>query len=282
MDNYFISVIIPTYNRKEALIKAVDSVLSQTYTNFELIIVDDGSTDDTSLMFKDNDNENGKIKYIYQENGGVSKARNIGIKFAKGEFISFLDSDDEWFPKKLEKQIDFLKKNKNIKICHTNEIWIKNGVRINQHNKHKKYGGWIYQKSLYLCLISPSAVIIHKSVFEDVGMFNEEFKAGEDYDLWLRITPYYEIGFLDDFLIKKYGGHEDQLSIQWGIDTYRILSLENMINNHDLNKEYYDETLSVLTDKLNILYKGFLKHGKVEQAENYLIKLNHYQSLMMF
>lgn len=282
MDNYFISVIIPTYNRKEALIKAVDSVLSQTYTNFELIIVDDGSTDDTSLMFKDNDNENGKIKYIYQENGGVSKARNIGIKFAKGEFISFLDSDDEWFPKKLEKQIDFLKKNKNIKICHTNEIWIKNGVRINQHNKHKKYGGWIYQKSLYLCLISPSAVIIHKSVFEDVGMFNEEFKAGEDYDLWLRITPYYEIGFLDDFLIKKYGGHEDQLSIQWGIDTYRILSLENMINNHKLNKEYYDETLSVLTDKLNILYKGFLKHGKVEQAENYLIKLNHYQSLMMF
>lgn len=282
MDNYFISVIIPTYNRKEALIKAVDSVLSQTYTNFELIIIDDGSTDDTSLMFKDNDNENGKIKYIYQENGGVSKARNTGIKFAKGEFISFLDSDDEWLPKKLEKQIDFLKKNKNIKICHTNEIWIKNGVRINQHNKHKKYGGWIYQKSLYLCLISPSAVIIHKSVFEDVGMFNEEFKAGEDYDLWLRITPYYEIGFLDDFLIKKYGGHEDQLSIQWGIDTYRILSLENMINNHDLNKEYYDETLSVLTDKLNILYKGFLKHGKVEQAENYLIKLNHYQNLMMF
>ncbi len=282
MDNYFISVIIPTYNRKEALIKAVDSVLSQTYTNFELIIVDDGSTDDTSLMFKDNDNENGKIKYIYQENGGVSKARNTGIKFAKGELISFLDSDDEWLPKKLEKQIDFLKKNKNIKICHTNEIWIKNGVRINQHNKHKKYGGWIYQKSLYLCLISPSAVIIHKSVFEDVGMFNEEFKAGEDYDLWLRITPYYEIGFLDDFLIKKYGGHEDQLSIQWGIDTYRILSLENMINNHDLNKEYYDETLSVLTDKLNILYKGFLKHGKVEQAENYLIKLNHYQSLTMF
>ncbi len=282
MDNYFISVIIPTYNRKEALIKAVDSVLSQTYTNFELIIIDDGSTDDTSLMFKDNDNENGKIKYIYQENGGVSKARNTGIKFAKGEFISFLDSDDEWLPKKLEKQIDFLKKNKNIKICHTNEIWIKNGVRINQHNKHKKYGGWIYQKSLYLCLISPSAVIIHKSVFEDVGMFNEEFKAGEDYDLWLRITPYYEIGFLDDFLIKKYGGHEDQLSIQWGIDTYRILSLENMINNHKLNKEYCDETLSVLTDKLNILYKGFLKHGKVEQAENYLIKLNNYQSLMMF
>lgn len=280
MDNIFISVIIPTYNRKDALIRAIDSVLSQTYTDFELIIVDDGSTDDTSLMFKDNDNENGKIKYIYQENGGVSKARNTGIKFAKGDFIAFLDSDDEWLPKKLEKQVDFLKKNKNIKICHTNEIWIKNGLRINQHNKHKKYGGWIYQKSLYLCLISPSAVIIHKSIFEDVGMFNEEFKAGEDYDLWLRITPYYEIGFLDDFLIKKYGGHEDQLSIQWGIDTYRILSLENMINNHDLNKEYYDETLSVLTTKLNILYKGFLKHGKVEEAEEYLNKLNHYQSLI--
>jgi len=280
MDNIFISVIIPTYNRKDALIRAIDSVLSQTYTDFELIIVDDGSTDDTSLMFKDNDNENGKIKYIYQENGGVSKARNTGIKFAKGDFIAFLDSDDEWLPKKLEKQVDFLKKNKNIKICHTNEIWIKNGLRINQHNKHKKYGGWIYQKSLYLCLISPSAVIIHKSIFEDVGMFNEEFKAGEDYDLWLRITPYYEIGFLDDFLIKKYGGHEDQLSIQWGIDTYRILSLENMINNHDLNKEYYDETLSVLTTKLNILYKGFLKYGKVEEAEEYLNKLNHYQSLI--
>jgi GT2 family glycosyltransferase len=147
-------------------------------------------------------------------------------------------------------------------------------------NKHKKLGGWIYQNSLPLCLISPSAVIIHKDVFSDIGLFDENYPYAEDYDLWLRVTPYYEIGFIETPLIKKYGGDDDQLSRNWGLDLYRVKSLEKMMNNDDLKIGDKEKTLKLLIKKLKILEKGYRKHGRLELADTFKERLNHYSNLI--
>jgi len=270
-----VSVIIPTYNRLEKLKRAIDSILNQTYKDFELIIIDDGSTDDTKEYLSKKEG----IRYLYQENQGVSAARNTGIGIAKGEWLAFLDSDDEWLENKLEKQIDFINANPSIKIVHTNEIWIRNGVRVNEKVKHRKMGGWIYENSLPLCIISPSAVIIHNEVFKDKGLFDEDYPYGEDYDLWLRLTPYYEIGFVETPLIKKYGGDEDQLSRSWGIDVYRARSLEKMLDDIKLSKEQKEKTLKLLIKKLRILEKGYRKHNRIELADEFKTKFEYYSTL---
>jgi len=270
-----ISVIIPTYNRLELLKRSIDSIFNQTYKDFELIVVDDGSTDKTK-EFCLNDN---RIIYLHQENQGVSAARNSGIKISKGEWITFLDSDDEWLPNKLEKQMEYAKNNPNIKIIHSNEIWIRNGVRVNEKFKHKKMGGWIYKNSLPLCLISPSVVIIKKELLDEVGVFDTSFTYAEDYDLWLRITPYYEIGFIEDSLIKKYGGHEDQLSRNWGIDHFRVKAMEKMINDKNLPNELKELTIKTIIKKLRVLEKGYRKHNRIEAADDYKKKYDYYKSL---
>ena len=214
-----ISVVIPTYNRKHTLPRALDSVLAQSYQPFEIIVIDDGSNDGTfdlikskypSINLLESHKPSKSLKGYSQK--GVSVARNVGIKQSKGDWIALLDSDDEWIPDKLIKQVQLLKKNEGSVFCHTNEIWIRNGIRVNQHKKHQKYGGYIFKECLDICRISPSSALIHKSIFEDIGLFDESLKVCEDYDLWLRITSNYPVLFLDEFLIKKYGGHEDQLS----------------------------------------------------------------------
>ncbi len=280
-----VSVIIPTFNRLEKLKRSVSSVLNQTYQDFELIVVDDGSTDNTKEWLEQqmikNNNKNKKIKAIYQKNSGVSSARNTGILTSEGEWIAFLDSDDEWLEKKLQKQIDYIKENPHIKIVHSNEIWIRNGVRVNEMNKHKKLGGWIYLNSLPLCLISPSAVMIHKEIFKIHGSFNENYPFAEDYDLWLRLTPYYEIGFIEEPLIKKYGGDLDQLSRNWGLDKYRVKTLENMLKSEKLSIKEKQETHKILKKKLKILEKGYRKHNKIQEADEFLEKLNYFKDLII-
>ena len=169
-----ISVIIPTYNRKETLKRAIQSVLIQSYTPYEIIIIDDGSDDGTKEWLKDNFPN---VKYIYQMNSGVSSARNKGIKFARGDWIALLDSDDEWLPSKLKDQANEIESNPAAKFLHTNEIWIRNGVRVNQMKKHKKYGGYIFEKCLDMCRISPSSVLIQKDIFDEIGMFDETLKC---------------------------------------------------------------------------------------------------------
>ena len=204
-----ISVIIPTFNRAYLLDRAIKSVLSQTYNNYEIILVDDGSEDKTSEVIE----SFGKhVRFFRIPHSGVSKARNTGIENAKGDWISFLDSDDYWLPQKLEKQMDYLDDNPEYRVCHTDEIWIKNGTRINQGKKHIKHAGWFFLPSLSLCLISPSTVIIHREVLDNVGNFDEDFEYVEDYELWLRITSKYPIGYIGEKLIVKTGGHSDQLS----------------------------------------------------------------------
>ena len=251
-----ISVIIPVYNREQTIRRAVESVLKQTYKDFEIIVIDDGSTDNTVSQLKGL-----PVQLISQENRGVSHARNVGIKASKGEYIALLDSDDEWLPQKLEKQIQL-----DSICCHAEEIWIRNGVRVNQMNKHKKGGGNQFIPSLGLCLISPSSVMLKKEIFEKIGYFREDYPVCEDYDLWLKLTSLYEIDFIEEPLIRKYGGHEDQLSRKFkAMDYWRVQSIDWILKNRDLSLEKKQAALSMLEKKTRILMKGYEKHGHKEK-----------------
>ena len=256
-----ISVIIPTYNRKKTLARAIQSVKNQSLSPFEILIIDDGSNDGTEGWVKENFQN---IKYIYQNNHGVSSARNIGIENAYGDWVAFLDSDDEWLPNKLYKQVKAIDSNPEVKFFHTNEIWIRNGVRVNQMKKHKKYGGYIFEKCLDICRISPSSVLIKKEVLDNIGVFDESLRVCEDYDLWLRITSKYPVVFLDEPLIYKYGGHADQLSkVNDGIESYRIQSLEKIIKSGLLSDEQKVLAVNALVNKMKIYSKGLEKRKKL-------------------
>ena len=275
-ESYNISVIIPTFNRKHLVKRAIQSVFDQTLQPHEIIIIDDGSKDGTDQLIKQ---EFPTVKYISQENSGISSARNIGIKESTGYWIAFLDSDDEWLSKKLEMQVDALKKNLEYKICHTNEIWIRNGIRVNPKDKHQKFGGHIFEKCLPLCIISPSSVLIKKTVFEEYGVFDPSLPACEDYDMWLRICAFLPVLYLDKLLLKKYGGHEDQLSQKyWGMDRFRITALEKAISNQMFDQNKRKAALEMLLKKLEIFITGANKRGKIEsEIKVYLDKLERYK-----
>ena len=263
-----VSVIIPTFNRLSLISRAIDSVLKQTLKPFEIIVVDDGSSDNTSTLIKNNYKS---VKLIKQKNLGVSKARNVGIKNSSGDWIALLDSDDEWKKNKLEVQIKSLSEYDYYSVCHTNEIWIRNGIRVNQKKRHQKYGGDIFDKCLDICRISPSSIIFKKNIIDEVGWFDEGLPICEDYDLWLRITANFKILFIDKPLVVKYGGHSDQLSKSVnGIEAYRIKSLENLLSNTKLIKDYKSLTIKMLITKLGIYKKGLLKRHKTSE----LIKIN--------
>jgi len=256
-----ISVVIPTYNRRQTIGRSIDSVLNQTLFPSEIIVVDDGSTDGTSDYIQSNFPS---IKLLSQPNKGVSAARNMGIKSADANWIALLDSDDEWFPEKLEKQVMALSQNPDIKFCHTEEIWFRNGVRVNQMKKHQKYGGHIFNKCLDMCRISPSSVLFHQSILDDVGYFDKDLKVCEDYDLWLRITAKFPVLYIDEPLIKKYGGHADQLSkVKDGIESHRIKVLEKLIM-QQFTSGQKNAMLKMLIEKLTIFSIGAQKRGKIK------------------
>lgn len=257
-----ISVIIPTFNRAGRIGRAVKSVLSQTLQPDEIIVIDDGSSDETSSVIEQ---YLPTVKYHRQGNKGVSSARNAGIRMAKGDWIAFLDSDDEWFPEKSSEQMKALSGNLDMKICHSNEIWYRNGRRVNPKKKHEKVGGYIYRKCLPLCIISPSSVMIHKGIFDEVGLFDESLPVCEDYDLWLRICSKWPVLYLKEYLIIKYGGHEDQLSRKfWGMDRFRIRSLEKILSSNHLSDSDRIATVDALLTKARILRQGAQKRERVE------------------
>ena len=269
-----VSVVIPTYNRKHTLTRAIESILTQTIKPLEIIIVDDGSDDGTREWIKE---EYPFIKYLNQNNSGVSASRNRGIFSANGNWIAFLDSDDEWIPEKLERQLSILMSDKEAVFCHTNEIWIRNGTRVNQMKKHEKYGGYIFEKCLDMCRISPSSSIIKKEVFDHIGYFDESLIVCEDYDLWLRIAAHYKILFLDQPLIKKYGGHVDQLSrVEGGIEKYRIQSLEKILSSKSLNKSQFNSAREILIKKLNIYANGVMKRKRVKELDQISARIQYW------
>ena len=267
-----ISVIIPTYNRCDLLKRAINSVIKQTITPKEIIIVDNGSTDQTYQMVSSLFPE---INYFIEKKRGVSAARNKGILESKSKWIAFLDSDDAWKPTKLEKQMEYSVFNQDkYRIIHTDENWYRNKKFLNQLKKHKKSGGNIFKNSLQLCCISPSSVVLKKQIFDDYGLFDENLEVCEDYDMWIRITSKEEVGFLDSPLVLKYGGHSDQLSKKfWGMDRFRIKSLEKNLKNEHFSKSQKINVLDTLIEKLTIVSDGALKRGNKEIFKKYNGKL---------
>lgn len=261
-----VSVIIPTFNRGWSIRDAVDSVLAQTYSDYELIVVDDGSTDRTADILRAYGDQ---LRLIRQANRGVSAARNCGIGRSAGQLIAFLDSDDLWLPEKLAVQTAFFEMNRSALICQTEELWIRNGMRVNPRMRHRKPSGRIFEPSLALCLVSPSAVMVRRELFDQVGLFDEELPACEDYDLWLRVSSRIPIHLIDEPLTVKRGGHRDQLSRQVSLDKYRIRSLEKVINSGQLSLSQRHAAVLTLRKKCAIYANGCLKRGRVEEAAYY-------------
>ena len=272
--NPLVSVIIPTYNRGWAIAEAIDSVLEQDFSDYELIVVDDGSTDNTSDILQSYGNT---ITVIYQSNEGVSAARNSGIGASAGELIAFLDSDDLWLPRKLSRQVAFFKAHPDAMINQTEEQWIRNGVRVNPKNRHHKFSGMIFERSLELCLVSPSAVMVRRHLFESVGLFDVYLPACEDYDLWLRVSCRYPVYLIDVPLIIKRGGHDDQLSRAPGLDKFRICALQKIIESNLLSVSQRNAAISMLHEKCAIYANGCRKRGRETEAQYYDDLANKYE-----
>ncbi len=262
-----ISIIIPVFNRPKLLTEALNSVLKQKEISegLEIIVVDDGSTDKTEEVLT---GLPGKIICIRQEHSGVSAARNRGIAQSRGEWIAFLDSDDLWLPGKLSAQMQFFSKHPDMPLCQTEEIWIRNGNRINPRKYHKKPQGYCFPSLLERCLVSPSAVVIHRRVFDLVGLFDETLPACEDYDLWLRIGCRFPIGLVEKPFIIKRGGHPDQLSATVpNLDRYRIESLLKMLRSVALDPDQRRAAETMLEKKRQVYSGGCRKRGNISEAE---------------
>lgn len=219
-----------------------------------------------------------KVNYYYQENLGVSAARNLGIQQANGDWLAFLDSDDEWLPEKLAKQKAALTANPGYRICHTEENWIRNGTQVDVPKKYAKTGGWIFTHCLPLCAMSPSTVLIHRSVFTDIGLFDTRLPACEDYDLWLRITANYPVLLVEQPQINKHGGHEDQLSQAfWGMDRFRIDALQKIIDAGQLSEQNRQAAADMLVKKAGIYLNGVAKRGKTDEAGYYQQLIKRYE-----
>ncbi len=268
MTNDSVSIIIPTYNRAHVLGRAIRSVFDQRYPHWELLVVDDGSTDATVSLVEGLDDP--RVRYLPIEHSGVSAARNEGIRQARHSWVTFLDSDDCWLPKKLERELAELHRCPDYRVVYTNEVWIRRGVRANQKNRHRKFSGWVFAKCLPLCIISPSSVLLHRDVLVQCGTFDESLPVCEDYDLWLRIAARFPVLFVDEPLIVKTGGHDDQLSRSlWGMDRYRLRALVRLYQSGWLTPAQRQATALEIGEKARILETGFEKRGKPEEAAAY-------------
>jgi glycosyltransferase involved in cell wall biosynthesis len=264
-----VSVIIPTYNRARTVCRAIASALAQTHRPAEITVVDDGSTDRTSQSVAP---FSSAIQYLrHADNRGVSAARNTGIKASTSPLVAFLDSDDYWLPNKLSAQVGFLAVHPEAVACQTQEIWIRRGVRVNPKAKHRKPSGDVFEPSLKRCLVSPSAVMLKRSLLDEVGLFDEAFPVCEDYDLWLRVSCRYPIHLIDEALVVKQGGTPDQLSrSRSGLDRYRIQAILKVLTSSLLTREQALAALEELSVKCRIYGQGCLKRGRKDEGDYYL------------
>lgn len=264
-----VSVIIPTHNRADFLAQAIDSVLSQTYTNFELIVVDDGSGDETQPLLS----SYGKaLTALRQENRGPAAARNTGIRAARHPLLAFLDSDDQFTRHKLALQVAAMEAQPEMLISHTRETWFCNGHHRNQKKQHAKEGGDIFARNLALCMVGMSTVMVRQELFERVGLFDETFPCCEDYEFWLRASVAHPFLLLNTPLAAKHGGRPDQVSarFQTGMDSLRIRALEKLLSSSPLTSAQSHLTRAELVRKARLYGNGCLKHGRLAEGQRCL------------
>lgn len=262
-----VSVIIPTYNRRELVREAVASALAQREVDAEVIVIDDGSTDGTAAALE---TFGRRIRRRQQRARGVSAARNAGARLATGEWLAFLDSDDLWHPAKLRRQLAFHARAPALRASQTGELWIRNGVRVNPCRHHQKPDGDIFAASVARCVVSPSAVMLRRDLFESLGGFDEGLPVCEDYDLWLRLGARVPVGLLDEPLVVKRGGHADQLSRRyWGMDRFRVAALAKLLAAQELGGPRRAAAVAALRQKCAILAQGAQRRGRLDEVERY-------------
>ncbi|MCF6188121.1 MAG: glycosyltransferase family 2 protein [Desulfobulbaceae bacterium] len=277
-----VSVIVPTYNRAKYIKRAMDSVLGQTRPPDELIIVDDGSTDNTLEIIEQTALRAAfPVRVLRRENRGAAAARNVGIAHATGDFLCFLDSDDWWDKKKIELQLEAMHGKPDSSISHTREIWFRNGVRVNQKKKHAPGNGHIFADCLKMCVVGMSTVMVKKELFTNYGFFNEALPCCEDYDLWLRVAREQPFLLVDHALTLKEGGRDDQLSVIYrlGMDRYRIRSLCDLLESCVLTDRHYLQTVSELERKCRIYGQGCIKHGREIEGRVFLVLPDKYRPM---
>lgn len=273
MNMHPVSVIIPTYNRKQLLPRALNSIFRQSCRCGEIIVVDDGSKDGTDTYLQSLLSQSiVPIKYLQQENKGPAAARNLGIAHATYQYITFLDSDDHWHPRKIEKQFRMMEENRHYLISHTLEKWLRRGKHLNQKKRHIPQHGNIFQQCLELCAVGMSTVMVRKELFARVGTFEPSLRCCEDYDLWLRVSCKYPFLLVDEALTVKEGGREDQVSQHYrvGMDKLRIQAIEHLLERDLLDTRQVEQACKELVKKATIYGNGCVRHGRVEEGERYL------------
>lgn len=261
-----VTVVIPTYNRAALVPGAVASVLAQHYRDFEIVVVDDGSTDDTlsRLAWL-----RPPHRVVYREHRGVSAARNSGAALGDGALLAFLDSDDLWRPDKLGRQVEFFDARPTASLCQTDEIWVRNGRRVNPAERHRKPSGDIFAASCARCVVSPSAVLMRRAFFEALGGFDESLPACEDYDLWIRAACRSPVPLLRQALVVRRAGHGDQLSRSWGLDRWRVAALARLLAREPLAPERHTVAAREMARRCAVLARGAERRARRGEAAFY-------------
>ena len=235
-----------------------------------MIVADDGSSDRTGEYVQSlNSQEN--LRYLRISHCGFpGKVRNAGARLATGEYLAFLDSDDLWKPEKLARQVAYFDEHPEIQICHTREVWRRGERIVSQAGQKHKRCGTVFADALKKCIIGPSTVMMRRELFEEFGGFREELEIAEDYELWLRITAEYPVGYIDEPLVIKRGGHTDQLSEKYGqIEIFRIRALLLNLEEGFFEGEQRRLALRELVRKCRIYARGCEKRGKGREARRY-------------
>ena len=262
-----VSVIIPTYNRAHLIGKAIKSILNQTFQDFEIIVIDDGSTDNTEETVKSFNNF--KIRYIcHANNQGVSVARNTGIRASRGKYIALLDSDDEWLPEKLDKQIKTFKSElPEVGVVYSNVLYIdESGKNINKLGNPKKVEGYIYEDLLGGNYVGTSStLLIKKECFNRVGLFDDLLKAENDWDMWIRIAKYYRFALIKIPLV-KYRFHSNRISNN---SELKIIMASRILVKYTNELKERRGTHSKLYFRIS---NRFYHLGKMKEGQRYLLK----------
>jgi glycosyltransferase involved in cell wall biosynthesis len=268
MQSMKVGVVIPVFNRLSRLRRAIDSVLAQADVEFELVVVDDASTRDLAEMRAViSGSGHGWISHAI--NQGPAAARNAGEIALSPEvkWVAFLDSDDEWLPNKLSRQVQWTKQNPQLRIFQCREQWIRNDQPAKRPRHLMEPEGEIFSDCVARCCISPSAVMLRRDLFDEVGGFDERYRVCEDYQLWLRIARGEAVGLLDEVLAIKYGGAEDQLTAMVpAFDRWRLRALLEIFPSAG---DRQDLVLSGIAEKARILERGAAKQGRAEALELY-------------
>jgi glycosyltransferase involved in cell wall biosynthesis len=267
-----VSVVIPAYNRADLLPRSMGSVLNQTFHDIELMVVDDGSTDNTKKLVEEWAARDPRVKYVWEKNSGYAATpRNVGIGLAKGEYVALLDSDDEWLPTKIEKQLAlFENSSRNLGFvgCGINIIDDSTGNTLRVHKMEDYLKGDPVEALLqYNFILTGSAVMVKRKVFDRVGNFNKEMRFADDLDMWLRVLDFYEFDFVAEPLIKYYIHPENSRS-QLNIDG-DIVELEHVFLKH---REKYLSYPSIYHTALRRLGSKYCAMGKSRKGRGYYLE----------